>query len=153
MGYTHYYTIDNTSSPEWEVAWPQLVEDAQKIIDNSGVPLSGPDFDDPGPPIIDVNQGIFLNGVGDDGHEPLCLDRHGNGGFSFVKTARKPYDDVVACILLRAAVLAPNCVSLDSDGDWEHDWWIARHLYRNLWGGDVECPWSETEVATEVADD
>lgn len=111
--YTHYYTIDNTSSPEWEAAWPQLVEDAQRIIDNSNVPLSGPDFDDPGPPIIDVSQGIFLNGVGDDGHEPLCLDRHGNAGFSFVKTARKLYDEVVACILLRAAVLAPNCVSLE----------------------------------------
>ncbi|GFF49053.1 hypothetical protein IFM46972_08708 [Aspergillus udagawae] len=149
MGYTHYYSVDNTSSPEWGAAWPQLVEDAQKIVDHSSVPLSGPDIDEPGPPIIDVHQGIFLNGAGDDGYEPLCLDRHGSTEFTFVKTAYKPYDEVVACILLRAAVLAPNCVSLSSDGDWEHDWSAARHLYRELWSEDVECPWSETEVADD----
>ncbi|EAW18828.1 uncharacterized protein NFIA_087840 [Aspergillus fischeri NRRL 181] len=148
MGYTHYYTIDNTSSREWRATWPQLVEDAQKIIDNSSVPIGGPDFD-AGPPIIDVKQGIHLNGVGDDGHEPLCLDRHGNAGFSFIKTVHKPYDEVVACILLRAAMLAPNCVSLSSDGDWEHDWTAPRQLYKDLWGEDVECPWSETEVADD----
>ncbi|GIJ98457.1 hypothetical protein Aspvir_000574 [Aspergillus viridinutans] len=149
MGYTHYYTVENTSSPEWKAAWPQLVEDAQKIVDNSSVPIGGPDFDEPGPPVIDVHQGIHLNGVGDDGYESLCLDRHGNAGFSFVKTAYRPYDEVVACILLRAAVLAPNCVSLSSDGDWEHDWSVPRRLYRDLWGEDVECPWSETEVADD----
>lgn len=109
--YTHYYTVDNTSSREWQTAWPQLVENAQKNIDSASIPIGGPDFD-AGPPIIDVKQGIHLNGVGDDGHEPLCLNRHGNAGFSFIKTARKPYDEVVACILLRAAVLAPTCVRL-----------------------------------------
>ncbi|KAH1498859.1 hypothetical protein KXV92_003254 [Aspergillus fumigatus] len=131
--YTHYYTVDNTSSREWQTAWPQLVEDAQKNIDSASIPIGGPDFD-AGPPIIDVKQGIHLNGVGDDGHEPLCLDRHGNAGFSFIKTARKPYDEVVACILLRAAVLAPTCVRLSSDGDWEHDWSAPRQLSRDFVG-------------------
>ncbi|EAW14127.1 uncharacterized protein ACLA_071600 [Aspergillus clavatus NRRL 1] len=113
MGYTHYYTIHNTDSVEWQTAWSQLVADAQRIVNVSGISLAGPGREEHSRPIINEEDGIMLNGVGQDGHEPLCIDKHGVANFGFIKTARKPYDAVAACILLRAWVLAPNCIEVE----------------------------------------
>lgn len=64
--------------------------------------------DTPSPATADVTKGIWLNGVGDDGHEPLVLNQLIGDKFNFIKTAQKDYDIVVACILLRAHSLAPK---------------------------------------------
>lgn len=63
-----------------------------------------------------------------------------------MKTASKPYDVVVSCVLLRAFLLAPNQFALGSDGDWENsgEWDAALELYRDLWPRDlVWCPWED----------
>lgn len=39
-----------------------------------------------------------------------------------VKTAHKMYDKVVALIMLRAYLLAPELVDLASDGEWDEEW-------------------------------
>ena len=64
------------------------------------------------PPTADVTEGIWLNGVGDDGHEPLELNKSIGEEFNFTKTAEKEYDIVVACILLRAHLLVPKAFKL-----------------------------------------
>ena len=61
-------------------------------------------------PIVDVNEGIFFNGVADDSHEAFVLSERERRGL--VKTLRKPYDFAVACVLLRAFMLAPGCVEV-----------------------------------------
>ncbi|PYI31846.1 hypothetical protein BP00DRAFT_456670 [Aspergillus indologenus CBS 114.80] len=152
MGYTHYFHV-NSASEGWEATWPRLIADTQTIIAAAGVPLTGPpDYHDgyamTTPPIVSVDEGIDLNGVGKNGHEPLVIGVKEDGSFNFVKTARKPYDKVVACVLLRAAMLAPQAVELRSDGYWDHDWeWrAARVLYQRLWPQDeLHCPWKEVE--------
>ncbi|RAK82003.1 uncharacterized protein BO72DRAFT_482681 [Aspergillus fijiensis CBS 313.89] len=153
MGYTHYFHV-NSASEGWAVIWPRLIADTQTIIAAAGVPLTGPPEYHPNgyemttPPIVSVDEGIDLNGVGKNGHEPLVIGVKEDGSFNFVKTARKPYDKVVACVLLRAAMLAPQAVDVSSDGYWDDDreWIAARVLYQRLWPQDeIHCPWKEED--------
>lgn len=88
-----------------------MIEDTRLIIEASDVLICGEsswDAEDKviPAPIVDSDKGIYINGVANDGHEPLVLDKHDNDGFC--KTLQKPYNDVVACVLLRASVLAPD---------------------------------------------
>lgn len=62
------------------------------------------------PPIVDVNEGIYINAVDDDPYEDFILNESEPGGFC--KTGQRPYDRVVACVLLRAYRLAPNMFGL-----------------------------------------
>ncbi|PWY88897.1 hypothetical protein BO94DRAFT_545968 [Aspergillus sclerotioniger CBS 115572] len=147
MGYTHYYQVGDKNSPEWKAAWPKLVRDAQRIIDHDHVPLTGPTENDDEetvtPPLVDEVEGIYLNGAYDGGHEPLIIQCRQHRSSGFTKTARKPYDTVVGCILLRAFMLAPTQFYVGSDGFWE-EWKDARDLYASLWPGEaIECPWGE----------
>ncbi|KAE8367489.1 heterokaryon incompatibility protein-domain-containing protein [Aspergillus caelatus] len=123
------------------------------IIEASNVPIRGVRDEDGAmtPPIINIDEGININGVADDGHEPFCLGRFHEQWF--VKTLMKPYDVVVACILLRAYILAPTQVELSSDGYWDEDEWIrVRQLYQCLWPGEpISCPGLETGDNTEMA--
>ncbi|SPO04386.1 uncharacterized protein DNG_07071 [Cephalotrichum gorgonifer] len=114
MGYTHYYQVIQWDSPAWQAAWPLLVRDTRRIIDSAGIPVTGED----GPIISSTEDSICFNGVDGDGHEPFCMDEENNRSFAFTKTARKPYDLVVCCVLLRAHMLAPKCLDIRSDGYW-----------------------------------
>jgi hypothetical protein len=118
--YTHYYEIPDWESPEWKAAWPQLVKDAQTIIDAAGVTVSGPTEDEDviTPPLANEKDGIYINDIGEDPYESFILvpyyqDRVKNR-LQFCKTARREYDDVVTCILLRAKLLAPKSFKLSS---------------------------------------
>ncbi|PYH88936.1 hypothetical protein BO71DRAFT_390651 [Aspergillus ellipticus CBS 707.79] len=123
MGYTHYYHIRDPHHPEWHSAWPRIVHDARRILDMVAVPLSGPtEYSDIVTPVQLSEDGIYLNGVDKASHEPMRLTRTAPVGFGFVKTALKPYDLVVAAILLRAAMLAPTQFELGSDGLWGNEW-------------------------------
>ena len=97
--YAHYYDVHDWNKPEWQKAWPQLIEDISIIVDASGVYITGPTKgEDVATPVLaDVDRGIYLNGVGDDEvHESFVLRKD---DFEWVrKTARKPYDIVVTCI-------------------------------------------------------
>lgn len=107
LSYTHYYSVHGWDTPEWQQAWPQLLDDTRLILEASDILLSGPTEDAASitPPIVDEEEGIFFNGVADDSHEAFTLP-----GDGFVKTLRKPYNIVVGCVLLRAFQLAPSCV-------------------------------------------
>lgn len=55
------------------------------------------------------------------GHETFYLTREGEG-FSFCKTARKPYDWLAVATLLLVEQVCPGCYEIASDGDageWE----------------------------------
>lgn len=116
--YTHYYKVEDWSSPEWQTAWPQLIQDTSTIIDAvPDIPLSGPcsvtfeeGRDIPNPPIVDIDDGICINGVEEESYEDFILKESEPRGFC--KTGRRAYDLVVTCVLLRAYRLAPNTFDL-----------------------------------------
>lgn len=91
-----------------------MLEDVPQIIKEADIPLQGPLKDTP--PLVDRKEGIFINGVGDDGHDPLHLRPRSRfllpAARSFVNTGQKDYDVVVCCVLLRAALLAPQMFEL-----------------------------------------
>ncbi|KAM0263417.1 hypothetical protein ACHAQJ_001273 [Trichoderma viride] len=124
-----------------------LTKEVPMIVEAADVLVTGPlnDSSQSTPPVADPTHGIWFNGLGEDGHEPLCLSRKDHQR-CFVKTARKPYDLAVACVLLRAYLLAPSVVELSSDGYWdvESEWMQVRRLYNDLWPGEpCWCPWAE----------
>jgi hypothetical protein len=115
-----------------------MVTDAGSIVQHIadlGIPLAG--MYGNGKPKI-TQQGIELNGAGDDAHEALVIlprpptpaedswqaRRYAEQRFvwAFCKTVRKPYDVAVAAVLLRCHQLAPNAFVIGSDGFWDEEW-------------------------------
>lgn len=131
MGYTHYWTLSRPIETE-EMA--PLADDVRKIVALSGISVAY-EYDEPTrPPQID-ECAICLNGIGDDGHETFYIkagksgltNEPGMAGFAFCKTARKPYDVIVAASLLALKHWLGNAVSLSSDGNIE-DWQAGHDL-------------------------
>ena len=71
--YTHYYNVKCWNSEEWQQAWPQLIKDVPHIISAAEVDLCGDEDEEDSDPIVDIEEGIDLNGVGDEGHENLVF--------------------------------------------------------------------------------
>jgi hypothetical protein len=134
VGYTHYHTQHQEIPAE---TWAAIRADAERLIEAArlgDVAICG--WDGTGDPVHD-EQEIRLNGsaVGDLDHETFALERAGSG-FAFCKTARKPYDAVVAGILARAVHHAgQSVISVSSDGDM-HDWENVIRLLERLWPDD-----------------
>jgi len=115
MGYTHYWTQTRSFTA---VEWAIISNDIAALIAKSGVPI-GDAHDDGGPAVFAFDH-IAFNGVGADAHETFWINRDIDGdGWSFCKTARKPYDRiVVACLIYLASRWD---YKVDSDGD-KADW-------------------------------
>lgn len=150
MGYTHYYSVLDAHTAEWQAAWPKLIEEVPLIIEAADAHICGPteNGEDLAPPIANVDDGIAFNGVADDSHETFHLSREAQ--YYFVKTLQKPYDTAVACVLLRAHLLCPNNFKLSSDGSWDQiEWKKTRQLYQELWPGEpIRCPWRKDRSST-----
>ena len=125
MGYTHYWyrkVGEDHNQKEWNTFGVQ----ALRIVNKSEIPLG--DWDGENRPIFNFDR-IELNGIGEDGHEPLILHREvpeqpsyradEPDYFEFCKTACKPYDLVVTAILLLYKHYFPT-VKVSSDGDVEN---------------------------------
>ena len=104
------------------------------------------------PRIISSTDGIRLNGL-DDEHEPFELAPGLVNVRRFCKTARKPYDETVTAILIRAKVRAGSAIRIRSDGDWR-EWWAGRDLVERVWPGEkAACPFEETSCRDYDDDD
>jgi hypothetical protein len=134
VGYTHYYEQHQEIPAE---TWAAIRADTERIAEAArlgDVAICG--WDGTGDPVLDGEE-IRLNGsaAGDLNHETFALERAGSG-FSFCKTARKPYDAAVAGILARAVHHAgESAISVSSDGN-VHDWEDAIRLLERLWPDD-----------------
>ena len=114
MGYTHYWYPRETNHDAETFA--TLVALAKKVITLAqarGIKLAGPSGT--GKPAI-RDELVGLNGVGDESHESFVIQRDGNSDFEFCKTACKPYDVVVAAILVLYKHFFP-VIRFTSDGD------------------------------------
>lgn len=115
MGYTHYIQPTRKLTDQ---EWATLTARAKRILANSTVPLA--DWDGTGRPEVSKKR-IAFNGVDDDSHES-CVILRDEVGFSFCKTARKPYDPIVGAIYLAFQAIHGGSI-LSSDGDMNGEEW------------------------------
>lgn len=135
MGYTHYFEHREVSQEVWD----KIVKDCRSACKTQAAttPLER-NYEDSREPIFDDNS-IFFNGVGDDGHETFVLELQGSGGFTFCKTARKPYDLLVCACLIIYKHYSPDTMDLSSDGfnkdrPEDQEWVDARQLVNDVLG-------------------
>ena len=126
MGYTHYWTLENGIE---QSDCNKFLEGARLIIENAK---------DAGIPIEDNSAGasIYFNGVGSGAHETFVITSE-DTGFSFCKTAEKPYDTAVTAILIHLKQSLGSKVVVTSDGEWE-DWSAGRLLYETVYDKNIE---------------
>ena len=136
MGYTHYWRqYDGFNSEKWDT----LVQHSLHLQDASPAKLADVEMSD---------FQISFNGVSPQNHETFTLDRampppnltdrlpEKDHFFSFCKTAQKPYDLMVMCVLLVANALEPDVITYATDGA-ESDWQPAVDLVNKVCNLDV----------------
>lgn len=138
MGYTHYWRQHQPATPE---QWDAICTDFRRaggaaLNQNDPFPIQFQD-DNPVPPFISTEV-IEFNGIGEDGHETMILERRGRP-FEFCKTAQKPYDRAVIALLLIAYKHAPLVWEISSDGD-ASDWQPTRDWLNTLGMGSFKLP-------------
>ena len=109
MGYTHYWRqYDGFNSEKWDA----LVQHSLHLQAASPAKLADVEMSD---------FQISFNGVAPQNHETFTLDRampppnlrlpEKDHFFNFCKTAQKPYDLMVMCVLLVANALEPDVIT------------------------------------------
>lgn len=109
MGYTHYW--DGTA-----VASPELLDQINSVITNSGIPLANWAGDAGTEPEISAKE-LRFNGLEDDRYETFAIE-FGSSRGGFCKTGMAPYDEVVVAILILLDRACPD-FSWSSDGNWQ----------------------------------
>lgn len=123
MGYTHHWTTHRDLT---ENEWEHITSEVWTLLEHHlppGLCLTK-QYGTQEAPQVDENR-IQFNGCGEFGHESFILDRAQHD--DFCKTARKPYDLVVAAVLIVVAGIAEDAITVRSNGgpkDWQPalDW-------------------------------
>ena len=141
MGYTHYWRQGQDFNQE---GWAAICDATHKLI--VALPATvkiAVEYDEPeGLPVVDGSE-IRFNGIGDLGHETFLLERAARG-FQFCKTARKPYDVLVCAVLMVAGTVAPDALSISSDGG-EENWSAGLSLVKRTIDPEMQLPQSLQE--------
>ena len=130
MGYTHYWRPETQID---EKTFEIISGSARKVLDVARTELKirlAYDFDKPAKDPVFTNELIRFNGTGNEGHETFYISRE-DTGFSFCKTARKPYDIVAVAVLCLADYYSEGRFAVGSDGgidDWKDGLSLARHI-------------------------
>ena len=129
MGYTNYhYQKENFNDHEWKY----IQNHKKKIIQHFNYVEIEEDTSD--------DDTISLNGVGENAHETFIISKDKreldswekkdswivenykeNGAFNCCKTNRKPYDQIVWNILLKAHESAPHKITIQNDDGENYD--------------------------------
>lgn len=159
MGFSHYTTQKSDFAVK---VWRQVCDDVSAILRDAqhveGIALAGcqglggtqPEIhlkDTPEQPAC-----IAFNGVGEDAHETFVIDRRRavlseddkrsgiQRGWSFCKTARKPYDAAVtACLAYLESIHRFEVTSDGDERDWELGVRIARRALPHL-ANQIQVP-------------
>lgn len=119
MGYTHYTTQHKKFTNK---EWKEIVKDISAILQyvqatKSVCLANGMGDCDTQPEITDSH--ISFNGVGENAHETFHLEKDGKG-WSFCKTAFKPYDLAVTATLTYLSSVHGFSVASDGEpSDWK----------------------------------
>tara|TARA_R100000789_G_scaffold95346_1_gene95827 strand:- start:400 stop:828 length:429 start_codon:yes stop_codon:yes gene_type:complete len=136
MGYTHYWRqYDGFNSDKWDTLVQHSLHLQAAVY--------------PSAKLADVEMSDFrisFNGVKPQNHEYFVLDRvmsppnstdvQKEHYFDFCKTAQKPYDLMVMCVLLVANALEPDVITYATDGAGS-DWQPAIDLVNKVCNLDV----------------
>lgn len=119
MGYSHHWTQSRSfTMPEWK----QLMAATRQIFRLAaaeGIALAGPEGE--GETKVADHQ-IAFNGINGQSCESFILERcpvprHGRKKcFDYCKTEHCPYDRVVVSVLAAARKIAPDAITIKSDG-------------------------------------
>jgi len=134
MGYTHYWTPNETLTSEQR---KKMVDFTKEAIKLSGVTIKGGNGE--GLPTVS-KKSIRFNGNGDSGHshETFCLLEKSDWWSDCCKTAMKPYDDVVVACLIYADEI-DVIKEWSSDGSLIHgEFNRGLTLYSRVTGVDLE---------------
>jgi len=137
MGHTHYFPQAKHAT---QAQWKAITDEFKKLMAAALITQALPiqrEEDSASEPLIDKDQIIF-NGIEDDGHETMILERIGHG-FQFCKTAHKPYNAAVIALLLIADKHAPGVWEIASDGD-TPEWQEVVDWLAKLGMGDYVIP-------------
>ena len=116
-GFTRYWRAKGRKSFT-DDEWNDIIEKSADLIKELKIPLIG---EDDNPPATVNEKMIWLNGVGEAGHETFVIKKKGNEDFDFCKTAQKPYDAVVKGILKIISEVAPGVLEISSDESQESE--------------------------------
>jgi hypothetical protein len=127
MGYTHYWRrLRDFTDAEWKVICA-----AARIVTDKHKDILCYEYDEVGKAPEISGTMIRFNGKGEDGHETFYFTKakgskpawisqteyDTQGVFHFCKTARKPYDEAVVMLLAAIKKIAPDALTISSDGD------------------------------------
>ncbi len=144
MGYTHYWYQKKDFTVE---QWSKIEDCAKKLIfsmegrktlghekkQNDHVRVSDRNI------VFNGKQKFNLD------HETFCLekdvifsefDNPSKGAFNFCKTANKPYDKFVTAVLIMANAIAPDVLTVKSDG-WRDEWTDGQKLLAKYLIADI----------------
>lgn len=140
MGYTHYWHY--AGEPVRSEDWLKIMQDASKLLNiadtTRGIGELRWEDGDKRPPEVSFEM-IRFNGIGVEAHETFLLEQNEGG---FCKTAQKPYDMVVVCILACAVEHAPYALEVSSDGD-DLDWKTGLDWGSAVLGRELKYPCGE----------
>jgi hypothetical protein len=155
MEYTHYYRYQ-LSGAVYAAAWPRILDDTARIIhrvEQDGIRIAGPHGH--GRPLLDGEDGLHLDGDAA-AHANFTtfslMAPMPDVGCTVVAdasctTGRRPYDVVVAAVLLRCRLLLPDQFHIASDGGWDGEW---AHGARHRQDGQTTDPLSARAVVARL---
>lgn len=120
MGYTHYWRQQRDLTPKEWTEFTYHVNEVLNYAAEISVEVVRESDREQDSPLVDRDF-IAFNGAGEDGHETFFMERVRTDDFAFCKTARKPYDQVVAASLCILHYIAPDAFEISSDG-WRSEW-------------------------------
>ena len=132
MGYTHYHSFRRDFNQE---EWYAIMEDCKRIFklcEFLEIDLRR-HYNSDDQPFID-REHLQFNGYREQGCETFIICRYRRKNSSFCKTDREPYDMAVGLCLLRIKAIAPEVITISSDGCWdaEDEWVPIRRVYEGL---------------------
>jgi len=175
MGYTHYSDLKQafTSAQKNKIkkAFITLYESLPEHSESSGAchkeaPLVIADgwgenaITDPEECLVTNEEGldsIQFNGLGDLSYETLYLPVPSSkkifnkmeGYSACVKTNRKPYDLLVQAVYIAATDIAPETLSVSSNGG-KADWQVALDFTKEALGRDFSLPYGVDELESKI---
>ena len=133
--YAHYIFVHRPFSDD---EWGRLKSIAKIILDwceSKGMELDR---------AVDLEYGenIRFNGVGDQAFDSFVLYKDGGGDHTF-RTWESPYNLPVGLVLIAVSRIAPDVISVASDGAWDEEWRYIRKAYREIFGVEPKYFFSE----------
>jgi len=136
MGYTHYWRISRPlTESEWSSFRVALAAATVVAKAQHGIALGYYEADD---------DALAFNGKDGDAYEDFVLNNEPTT-FEFCKTDRRNYDALVVAALALAESIAPDAITVSTDGDPE-DWELGLDIAQTV-RPETEFPAALREVA------